>query len=49
MVKAKLRMVNEFEDGNGKIEGGEGEIEGVEGKIEGGVGEIAAIKDFSKS
>ena len=49
MVKAKSRVVKEFEGGKGKIEGGEGEIEGVEGKIEGGVGEIAAIKDFSKS
>ena len=33
MVKAKGRVVKEFE-------GGEGKIEGVEGKIEGGVGEI---------
>ncbi len=33
VVKPKLRVVMEFE-------GGEGETEGVEGKIEGGVGEI---------
>ena len=31
MVKAKLRVVKEFEGGEGKIEGGEGEIEGNEG------------------
>ena len=31
MVKAKLRMVKEFEGGEGKIEGGEGEVEGNEG------------------
>ena len=49
MVKAKLRVVKEFEGGEGEIEDGEGEIEGVEGEIEGGVGEIVAIKDFSKT
>ena len=37
-VKAKLRVVKEFEGGEGKIEGGKGKIEGGEGKIEGGVG-----------
>ena len=37
-VKAKLRVVKEFEGGNGKKEGGEGEIKGAEGKIEGVVG-----------
>ena len=31
MVKAKLRVVKEFEGGEGKIEGGEGEIKGGEG------------------
>ena len=30
-MKAKSRVVNEFEGGEGKIEGGEGEIEGGEG------------------
>ena len=35
MVKAKMRVMQEFEGGEGQIEGGEGEIEGVEGKIEG--------------
>ena len=30
MVKVKLRMVKEFEGGEGEIEGGEGEIEGGE-------------------
>ena len=33
MVKAKSRVVKEFEGGEGIIEGGEGEIEGVEGRI----------------
>ena len=33
VVKQKLRVVMEFE-------GGEGEIQGVEGKIEGGIGKI---------
>ena len=43
VVKAKLRMVKEFEGGKGKIEGGERilrvvkEFEGGEGKIKGGV------------
>ena len=31
VVKAKLRMVKEFEGGEGKIEGGEGKIKGGEG------------------
>ena len=31
MVKAKSRVVKEFEGGEGKIEGGEGKIEGGEG------------------
>ena len=31
VVKAKLRVMKEFEEGKGKIEGGEGEIEGGEG------------------
>ena len=31
MVKAKLRVLKEFEGGEGIIEGGEGEIEGGEG------------------
>ena len=37
MVKPKLRVVKEFEGGEGIIEGGEAEIEGSEGKI---VGEV---------
>ena len=43
MVKAKLRMVKEFEGGEGRIKGGESisrvvkEFEGGEGKIKGGV------------
>ena len=36
MVKAKSRVVKEFEGGEGKIEGGEGKIEGSVGKNEGG-------------
>ena len=35
MVKAKLRVVKEFEGGEGKIEGGDIEIKGGEVKIEG--------------
>ena len=35
VVKAKLRVVKEFEGGEGKIEGGKGKIEGGVGKIEG--------------
>ena len=31
VLKAKSRVVKEFEGGEGKIEGGEGEIEGGEG------------------
>ena len=31
MMKAKSRVVKEFEDGNGKIKSGEGKIEGGEG------------------
>ena len=31
MVKAKLRVVKEFEGGEGNIEGGKGKIEGNEG------------------
>ena len=38
VVKAKLRMVKEFEGGDGKIEGGEGKIKGGEVKIVGGDG-----------
>ena len=44
VVKAKSRVVKEFEDGEGKNEGDTGirgwrsQIEGVEGKIEGSVG-----------
>ena len=38
MVKAKMRVMQEFEGGKGKIEGSEGEIEGGEGKIEGNEG-----------
>ena len=38
MVKAKSRMMKDFEGGEGKIEGGEGKIEGNEGKIEGNEG-----------
>ena len=34
VVKAKLRMVKEFEGGEGKIEDGKGKIEGGEGKID---------------
>ena len=30
-MKAKSRVMKEFEGGKGKIEGGEGEIEGGEG------------------
>ena len=30
-MKAKSRVVKEFEGGEGKIEGGEGEVEGNEG------------------
>ena len=40
MVKAKSRVVKEFQVGEGKIEGGEAEIEDGEGKIEGGEAEI---------
>ena len=36
MVKAKSKMVKEFEDGEGKSEGGKAEIEGDEAEIEGG-------------
>ena len=38
MVKAKLRVVKEFEGSEGIIKGGETNIEGGEGKIEGGDG-----------
>ncbi len=38
MVKAKSRVVKEFEGGEGKIEGGDIEIEGGDVKIEGGEG-----------
>ena len=50
MVKAKSRVVKEFEGGKGKIEGSEGEtrvveeFEGGEGKIKGGEGEIEVLK-----
>ena len=37
VLKAKSRVVKEFEGGEGIIEGGEAEIEGSEGKI---VGEV---------
>ena len=46
VVKAKSRVVKEFEDGEGKNEGDTGirgwrsQIEGVEGKIEGVEGKI---------
>ena len=38
MVKAKSKVVKEFEGGEGKIEGGEGKIKGGKGKIEDGKG-----------
>ena len=38
MVKAKSKLVKEFEGGEGKIEGGEGKIKGGEVKIVGGDG-----------
>ena len=38
MGKAKLKVVKEFEGGEGKIEGGEGKIEDGEVEIEGGEG-----------
>ena len=38
MVKAKSRVMKDFEGGEGKIEGGEGEIEGNEVEIEGNEG-----------
>ena len=38
MVKAKSRVVKEFEGGEGKIKGVEGKIEGGVGEIEGGLG-----------
>ena len=38
MMKAKLRVVKEFEGGEGKIEDSEAVIEGGEAEIEGGVG-----------
>ena len=37
-MKAKSRILKEFEGGEGKIEGGEGKIEGGEAGIMGGVG-----------
>ena len=49
MVKAKSRVVKEFEDGEGKNEGDTGirgwrsQIEGVEGKIEGVEGKIEGV------
>ena len=50
VVKAKLRMVKEFEGGEGRIKGGESisrvvkEFEGGEGKIKGGAVEIEGGK-----
>ena len=38
MVKAKSRVVKEFEGGEGKIKGGEGKIVDGEVEIEGGEG-----------
>ena len=38
MVKAKSRVVKEFEGGEGEIEGVEGKIEGVADEIERGEG-----------
>ena len=38
MVKAKSRVVKEFEGSEGIIKGGEADIKGGEGKIEGGDG-----------
>ena len=38
MVKAKSRVMKDFEGGEGKIEGGEGKIEGNEGEIKGNEG-----------
>ena len=38
VVKAKSRVVMEFEGGEGEIEGLEGKIEGGEAAIEGGDG-----------
>ena len=40
MVKAKSRVVKEFEGGEGKIESGKGKIVDGKGKIEGGEGKI---------
>ena len=37
-MKAKSRVMKDFEGGEGKIEGGEGKIEGNEGEIEGNEG-----------
>ena len=37
-MKAKSRVVKEFESGEVNIKGGEGEIKGGEGKIKGGDG-----------
>ena len=37
-MKAKSRVVMEFDGGEGEIEGVEGQIEGGEAEIEGGVG-----------
>ncbi len=42
-MKAKSRVVKEFEGGEGKIEGGKGKIEGGKGKIEGGEGKIEGL------
>ena len=50
MVKAKSRLVKEFEDGEGKNEGDTGirgwrsQIEGVKGKIEGVEGKIKGVE-----
>ena len=37
-MKAKSRVMKEFEGGEGNIEGGKGKIEGGKGKIEGNEG-----------
>ncbi len=43
-VQAALRMVKEFEGGEGEIEGGKGKIEDGEGKIEGNEGIGGGVK-----
>ena len=54
-MKAKSRVVKEFEDGEGKNEGDTGirgwrsQIEGVEGKIEGVEGKIEGVEGKIKA